>query len=84
METVCWPHNEWSLDSNLKLAVCSPAAATAAKLLQSCPTLCDPIDSSPPVFSIPGMEYYVRLKQIPKSEKPKINPRQMAVTKSGK
>ena len=24
------------------------AAATAAKLLQSCPTLCDPIDSSPP------------------------------------
>ena len=26
METVCWPHNEWSLDSNLKLAVCSPAA----------------------------------------------------------
>ena len=24
------------------------AAATAAKLLQSCPTLCDPIDGSPP------------------------------------
>ena len=24
------------------------AAATAAKLLQSCPTLCDPIDRSPP------------------------------------
>ena len=24
------------------------AAAAAAKLLQSCPTLCDPIDSSPP------------------------------------
>ena len=23
-------------------------AAVAAKLLQSCPTLCDPIDSSPP------------------------------------
>ena len=24
------------------------AAATAAKSLQSCPTLCDPIDGSPP------------------------------------
>ena len=26
----------------------------SAKLLQSCPTLCDPIDSSPPSFPIPG------------------------------
>ena len=26
----------------------------AAKLLQSCPTLCDPIDGSPPGFSVPG------------------------------
>ena len=25
-------------------------AAAAAKLLQSCPTLCDPIDGSPPGF----------------------------------
>ena len=32
----------------------SPAAA-AAKLLQSCPTLCDPIDSSPPGSSVPGI-----------------------------
>ena len=29
-------------------------AATAAKLLQSCPTLCDPIDS-PPGSPIPGI-----------------------------
>jgi len=29
--------------------------AAAAKLLQSCPTLCDPIDSSPPGFPIPGI-----------------------------
>ena len=29
--------------------------AAAAKLLQSCPTLCDPIDGSPPGFSIPGI-----------------------------
>ena len=27
----------------------------AAKWLQSCPTLCDPIDSSPPGSPIPGI-----------------------------
>jgi len=31
------------------------AAAAAAKLLQSCPSLCDPIDSSPPGSPIPGI-----------------------------
>ena len=30
------------------------AAAAAAKSLQSCPTLCDPIDGSPPGSPIPG------------------------------
>ena len=30
-----------------------PAAAAAAKSLQSCPTLCDPIDGSPPGFPCP-------------------------------
>ena len=30
-------------------------AAAAAKLLQSCPTLCDPIDGSPPGSPVPGM-----------------------------
>ena len=30
-------------------------AAAAAKLLHSCPTMCSPIDSSPPVSSIPGI-----------------------------
>ena len=29
--------------------------AAAAKSLQLCPTLCDPIDSSPPGFAIPGI-----------------------------
>ena len=33
----------------------SAAAAAAAKLLQSCPTLCDPIDSSPPGSHVPGI-----------------------------
>ena len=30
-------------------------AAAAVKLLQSCPTLCDPIDGSPPGSPIPGI-----------------------------
>ena len=30
-------------------------AAAAAKSLQLCPTLCDPIDSSPPGSPIPGI-----------------------------
>ena len=29
-------------------------SAAAAKLLQSCPTLCDPIDCSPPGSPVPG------------------------------
>ena len=31
------------------------AAAAAAKSLQSCPTLCDPIDGSPPGSPVPGV-----------------------------
>ena len=30
-------------------------AAAAAKSLQSCLTLCDPIDGSPPGFPVPGI-----------------------------
>ena len=36
------------------VGVCYVAAA-AAKSLQSCPTLCDPIDGSPPGSTIPGI-----------------------------
>ena len=32
-----------------------PTAAAAAKLLQSCPTPCDPVDGSPPGSSVPGI-----------------------------
>ena len=31
------------------------SAAAAAKSLQSCPTLCDPTDGSPPGFPAPGI-----------------------------
>ena len=32
-----------------------PATAAAAKSLQSCPTVCDPIDGSPPGSPVPGI-----------------------------
>jgi len=31
------------------------AAVAAAKSLQSCPTLCDPIDGNPPGSPVPGI-----------------------------
>ena len=31
------------------------SAAAAAKSLQACPTLCDPMDGSPPGSSVPGI-----------------------------
>ena len=34
---------------------CCAAAAAAAKSLQSCPTLCDPRDGSPPGSPVPGI-----------------------------
>ena len=37
------------------LRECTAAAAAAAKSLQSCPTLCDPIDGSPLGSSVPGI-----------------------------
>ena len=33
----------------------SSRALAIAKSLQSCPTLCDPIDGSPPSFPVPGI-----------------------------
>ena len=38
------------------------AAAAAAKSLQSCPTLCDPIDGSPPGSPVPGILTVIPLK----------------------
>ena len=40
----------------IKICKISPlTAAAAAKSRQSCPTLCNPIDSSPPGSSVPGI-----------------------------
>ena len=45
-----WNHTECSLWS-----LASFTAAAAAKSLQSCPTLCDPIDGSPSGSPVPGI-----------------------------
>ena len=60
-ETVGWHHqlNGHGFEQILgdgegqgSLVCCS---AAAAKSLQSCPTLCDPINGSPPGFPVPGI-----------------------------
>ena len=38
-----------------KKAGVAAATAAAAKSLQSCPTLCDPMDGSPPGSPVPGI-----------------------------
>ena len=40
---------------HIMLFAAAAAAAAAAKSLQSCPTLCDPRDGSPPGSPIPGI-----------------------------
>ena len=51
-----YPTIVWLISKELRVStILMPAAATAAKSLQSCPTLCDPIDGSPPGSSVPGI-----------------------------
>ena len=40
---------------SVKNMAAAAAAAAAAKSHQSCPTLCDPIDGSPPGSPVPGI-----------------------------
>ena len=62
--------SQFALDSKLQaptvtagFATCTPLITLlsqyfhldAAKLLQSCPTLCDPIDGNPPGSPVPGI-----------------------------
>ena len=49
-----YSENEYITQSNLQIAYNPYQAAAAAKSLQSCLTLCDPIDGSPPASTIPG------------------------------
>ena len=48
---ICWPTSPWS-PTNLHY---ERGYAAAAKSLQSSPTLCDPIDDSPPGSPVPGI-----------------------------
>jgi len=45
----------YSVHAMLQAMILEWVAAAAAKSLQSCPTLCDPIDGSPPGPTIPGI-----------------------------
>ena len=48
-------NNTKSLNKRCKDSNCPLQSAAAAKWLQLCPTLCDPIDGSPPGSPIPGI-----------------------------
>ena len=48
IKTSSYNLNMYSFNSSI-------AATAAAKSLQSCPTLCDPIDGSPPGSPVPGI-----------------------------
>ena len=63
----CGPITSWEIDGETveivsdfvlggskSLQMVTAAATAAAKLLQSCPTLCHPTDGSPPGSPIPG------------------------------
>ena len=50
-----WNLDAITFDSKRMYNVIKVAAAAAAKSLQSCPTLCDPIDGSPPGSPVPGI-----------------------------
>ena len=43
------------IDRCLLITLTAATAAAAPKSLQSCPTLCDPIDGSPPGSTVPGI-----------------------------
>ena len=51
---ILW-YSQWLIEVIFLVEAYGCAAAAAAKLLQSCPTLCDPIDSSPPGSIVPGI-----------------------------
>ena len=46
---------KYVLPETLVILEMEDACAAAAKSLQSCPTLCDPIDSNLPGSSVPGI-----------------------------
>ena len=53
MYATCWVNVLWHNRGTFGMN-CPQTAAADAKSLQSCPTLCDPIDGSPPGSPVPG------------------------------
>ena len=49
------PYKQKVLPNSSIFILPNAAAAAAAKSLQSCPTLCDPIDGRPPGSPVPGI-----------------------------
>ena len=47
--------HDWLWKCYLEKFIWSTGATAATKSLQSCPTLCDPIDGSPPGSPVPGI-----------------------------
>ena len=52
---ITWPPFTDLKQHYLLITLLACATAAAAKSLQSCPTLCDPIDGSPPGSSLHGI-----------------------------
>ena len=50
-----WRQEVYGKSLHLLLNIAAATAATAAKLLQSCLTLCNPVDGSPPGSAVPGI-----------------------------
>ena len=48
-------HSDQLTEKGIRGQICLAAAAAAAASLQLCPTLCDPIDGSPPGSPVPGI-----------------------------
>ena len=54
----------WEMGGRSERYICIPAASAAAKSLQSCLTLRDPIDGSPPGSPVPGILQAIILEWV--------------------
>ena len=63
---ILYPRTTWEALAKLTgLRLTRVCSSAAAKLLQSCPTLCDPVDCSPPGSSIHGIFQARALERVP-------------------
>ena len=62
-----WLHSLCCMLGPFNVFILYLVAAAAAKSLQSCPTLCDPIDGSPPGSPVPGILQARTLERVARS-----------------